>query len=67
MKIFKQNFLKMICVEEEMWLRPSFAALWSTEVPDKFCVFLGCFTLFLNLMSIKYELAIPKQTNGWFI
>lgn len=38
-KGLKQTFLKIICVEKERWLCPSFTSFWSTEIPDRFCIF----------------------------
>lgn len=42
-KDLNQNFLEMICVEEEMWACTSFSDSESATLPDKFCVISGCF------------------------
>lgn len=44
-----QNFLKMICVEEEKWVCPSFSDSRSAALPDKFCMFSGCFIFEFNM------------------
>lgn len=60
-----QNFLEIICVEEVVWVCPSFSDSESAALPDKFCVSSGCFIF--ELISSKHELPIPKQKNDWFI
>lgn len=64
-KDLNQNFLEMICVEEEMWICHSFSDLESATWRDNSCVFSGCFIFESN--KCKHELAILKQTKGWFI
>lgn len=62
----KQTFLKIICVEKERWLCTSFTSFWSTEIPDRFCIFpVLCLSFFV---PTKYQTLIANKKIGkWMV